>query len=315
MKTDPTLFVKACQGRTQKKGGRQPNNPRLHRTVNTRCGVSDREFYEVFHSVDECVLAAFDGGVAHVSTLLAQAASSERGWADRARAALSALLVFCDEQPGWARFLIDESAVATIALAERRQRALAALARALAREMQADANSSGWFVPSSELCAELILGGVISVLRGRILTDAREPLAGLAPQLAAFIVEPFPGSGRNLDLEQERAANASGLPTHRVPVRTTYRTTRVLSAIADSPGLSNREIAEAAGLSDEGQTSKLLRRLEQRGLVENFGLGQPHGGANAWLLTAYGERVLDATRHSLVPGAGAVVGRRVRGTA
>ena len=84
---------------------------------------------------------------------------------------------------------------------------------------------------------------------------------------------------------------------------------------ADSPRLSNRDIADAAGLSDEGQTSKLLRRLERRGLVENVGLGQAFGGANAWILTSYGKEVLDATRHSLVPGAGAVGGRRVRGAA
>jgi hypothetical protein len=88
-----------------------------------------------------------------------------------------------------------------------------------------------------------------------------------------------------------------------------------LSAIGDSPGLSNREIAEAAGLADEGQTSKLLRRLEQRGVVQNLGLGQSCGGSNAWLLTADGEQVLEATRHSLVPGAGAVMGRRMRGAA
>ena len=100
-----------------------------------------------------------------------------------------------------------------------------------------------------------------------------------------------------------------------MPVRVTYRTTRVLNAIGESPGLSNRDIAEAAGLTDEGQTSRLLRRLEQRHLVQNVGVGQAYGGANAWLLTAYGERVLDATRHSLVPGAGAVVRRRVRGAA
>ena len=98
-------------------------------------------------------------------------------------------------------------------------------------------------------------------------------------------------------------------------MRVTYRTTRVLNAIGDSPGLSNRDIAEAAGLTDEGQTSRLLRRLEQRDLVQNVGVGHAYGGANAWLLTAYGERVLDATRHSLVPGAGAVMGRRVRGAA
>jgi hypothetical protein len=89
----------------------------------------------------------------------------------------------------------------------------------------------------------------------------------------------------------------------------------VLNAIGDSPGLSNRDIADAAGLTDEGQTSRLLRRLEQRNLVQNVGVGHAYGGANAWLLTGYGQRVLEATRHSLVPGAGAVSGRRVRGAA
>ena len=48
---------------------------------------------------------------------------------------------------------------------------------------------------------------------------------------------------------------------------------------------------------------------------KTWDVGHAYGGANAWLLTAYGERVLDATRHSLVPGAGAVMGRRVRGAA
>jgi chromosome segregation and condensation protein ScpB len=124
----------------------------------------------------------------------------------------------------------------------------------------------------------------------------------------------YPRADANVEAEP---ATAAGADQHsrmqRLPMRVTYRTTRVLSAIGDSPGLSNRDIAQAAGLTDEGQTSRLLRRLEQRDLVQNVGVGHTYGGANAWLLTEYGERVLGATRHSLVPGAGAVMGRRDRG--
>jgi hypothetical protein len=225
---------------------------------------------------------------------------------------LSAVLVFLDEEPAWATVLIDESAIANSEISERRRNALNALIRALVTEFDAEANSSGWFVPASEITAELVVGGVLSLLRTRMLEGLSEPFAKLAPTLTAFVAAAYPSPSWKLDQQHGGGANESEWPAQRLPVRTTYRTTRVLSAIDESPGLSNREIAEAAGLSDEGQTSKLLRRLERRGLVQNFGLGQPSGGPNAWQLTAYGERVLCATRNSLVPGAGAVIGSRTR---
>jgi hypothetical protein len=220
-----------------------------------------------------------------------------------------------DQEPRWARLLLGESPVADGAEFERRQQTLEALARALVTETEAEEVSSGWFVPWSELKVELIVGGVLSVLRKRLMEASRKPFVELAPSLMAFILAQYPGSNANLNAGPTAAGNDVESQLQRLPVRTTYRTTRVLSAIGESPGLSNRDIAEAAGLSDEGQTSRLLRRLEQRNLVQNVGVGHAYGGANSWLLTTYGERVRDATRHSLVPGAGAVRGRRVRGAA
>jgi hypothetical protein len=283
--------------------------------VVSSCNISEREFYGVFDNGHECFLAAIDTGLARVSQLVQEAAKCASGWHARIRAGLSALLIFFDEEPGWARLLLGESPRADGADLERRQQALGALARALVTETQAQMDSSGWFVPWSELTAELVVGGVFSVLHKRALEEPSAPFVELAPSLMAFIMAQYPGSSVNLNAGREGAANSAESHLQRLPVRVTYRTTRVLDAIGDSPGLSNRDIAEAAGLIDEGQTSRLLRRLEQRGLVQNVGVGQAYGGANAWLLTAYGKRVLDATRHSLVPGAGPVVGRRVRGAA
>jgi hypothetical protein len=160
-----------------------------------------------------------------------------------------------------------------------------------------------------------VVGGVVAVLRRRILERSGEPFVDLAPSLMAFIMAQYPGANANCAVDPLVADDHAQSQLQRLPMRVTYRTTRVLDAIGESPGLSNRDIAESAGLSDEGQTSRLLRRLEQRGLVQNVGVGHAYGGANAWLLTAYGERVRDATRYSLVPGAGAVVRRRVRGAA
>jgi DNA-binding IclR family transcriptional regulator len=79
-------------------------------------------------------------------------------------------------------------------------------------------------------------------------------------------------------------------------VRSTYRTARVLSAIAANPGASNRAVAAAAGIEDEGQASKLLKRLERLGLIENMAQDRELGGANAWRLTARGVKVERALR-------------------
>jgi len=50
-----------------------------------------------------------------------------------------------------------------------------------------------------------------------------------------------------------------------------YRTLRVLQAIRERPGSTNRQLADAAGIEDEGQASKLLKRWQGLGLIENTG--------------------------------------------
>jgi len=89
-----------------------------------------------------------------------------------------------------------------------------------------------------------------------------------------------------------------------VGFRLTVRTHMVLAAVAELGGTgsapSNREIAEAAGVSDQGQISKLLSRLEGHGLLRNAG-GETHGLPYAWHLTLRGEEILRAgrtTQHS-----------------
>ncbi|HEY7962093.1 MAG TPA: hypothetical protein VID29_09245 [Solirubrobacteraceae bacterium] len=44
-------------------------------------------------------------------------------------------------------------------------------------------------------------------------------------------------------------------------------------------------------MSDQGQISKLLLRLQNLGLIENTGDGPSKGEPNAWRLTAKGEEV------------------------
>jgi chromosome segregation and condensation protein ScpB len=80
-------------------------------------------------------------------------------------------------------------------------------------------------------------------------------------------------------------------PLRALNMRLTYRTVRVLMAVAANSGSSNRMVADGAGVSDPGQISKLLHRLERLGLIGNDGTGRPPGGPNAWSLTEKGRAV------------------------
>jgi hypothetical protein len=247
------------------------------------------------------VLAAFDEGVARMSRRLAEAATPERGWRERLQAGLVALLTFLDEQPLWARLLILEPPVAALAVFERRQRALAGLARAIERETQARAIRFAGSAQSRRLTADLVVGGVFAVIGERMREGGARSFSELTPSLMAFVLGSY------------QSASVGEVDNVKLPTRTTYRTARVLSAIDALPRPNNREIAEAAGLRDEGQTSKLLSRLERRGWVENVGLGAAYGEPNAWLLTASGERVLRAAGQVHALGGRGAVGTRRAG--
>jgi len=59
---------------------------------------------------------------------------------------------------------------------------------------------------------------------------------------------------------------------------------------------TNREIAHAAGVKDEGQISKLLARLQRHGLLQNTGGGQGQGAPNEWRLTPAGQKLEQGLR-------------------
>ena len=80
-------------------------------------------------------------------------------------------------------------------------------------------------------------------------------------------------------------------PLDGLNTRLTYRTMRVVRVIGEQSGLSNYEISHRAGVSDQGQISKLLRRLARLGLLENTVDREANGVANAWRLTPWGRRV------------------------
>jgi hypothetical protein len=89
----------------------------------------------------------------------------------------------------------------------------------------------------------------------------------------------------------DEQAQLTSDPFKDAGMRLTYRTTRVLRAVAENPGASNRLIGALAGMGDQGQISKLMGRLERIGLIANGGEGHGRGEPNAWRLTAAGRQV------------------------
>jgi AcrR family transcriptional regulator/DNA-binding PadR family transcriptional regulator len=119
---------------------------------------------------------------------------------------------------------------------------------------------------------------------------------------------PLEPAQRNSSKPAKPVAKRRGpLTKSAAPFRLTVRTHLVLSAIVElSEGAlvapSNVDISKAAGVRDQGQISRLLRRLEGHGLLENTG-GATAGVPNAWHLTSRGEEVLSATGSEATPRA------------
>jgi AcrR family transcriptional regulator len=264
-----------------------------------RAGVSRRTFYEVFEDREDCLLAALEEGIARVSRCVHSAYDPRAAWVERIRSALVALLEFLDAEPDVGWLLIVGSLGAGARALERRQSVLAQIV--LVVDHGRGETKNGAELPP--LTAEGVVGGVVSVLHSRLLQKTPERLVELTNQLMGMIVLPYlgaPAARRELARPLPRkatgrhAANSHANPLMQLEMRLTYRTVCVLMAVAANPGSSNRVIAEAAGVMDQGQMSKLLARLAQLDLIANTGAGPARGEPNAWTLTDKGWQVQGA---------------------
>jgi AcrR family transcriptional regulator len=258
--------------------------------VVARSGVSRRTFYELFEDREDCFLAAFEQSMVQVSAVVLPAYERRGAWLVRMRAALLALLEFLDRERDMGRLVIVESLAAGSTAFERRSRVLTQVVAAVDEGRMENARGDR----PAPLTAEGIVGGVLAVLHSRLLEDGGS-LLELSGPFMGMIVAPYLGRAaarreleRPLPNADGKAARGSSDPLHELHMRLTYRTVRVLMAVAANPGASNRAMGDAAGISDQGQISKLLARLRRLGLVENTGEQAVRGEPNAWELTRRG---------------------------
>lgn len=272
--------------------------------VVARSGVSRRTFYELFEDREACFLAAFDDAAARIAAEVVPAYEGEKRWRDRIRAALAELLEFLDEEPEVGRLCIVESLAAGPRALERRARVVEVIKHVL-DEGHGEAKGAREPPP---LTAEGVIGAVSSVLHARLTAMGPGSFAELLGPLMGMIVLPYEGAAvATRELERPRAPRpkrprSQGRdPLRELDMRLTYRTVRVLLAVAQSPGASNRALADAADVSDQGQISKLLSRLQTLGLIQNSGGGPARGEPNAWRLTSKGQQVGEAIDVQMQP--------------
>jgi AcrR family transcriptional regulator len=284
-------------------------------SVCARARVSRRTFYELFADREDCLLAVLRDTVGRVGVELDAAGVEGLPWRERVRAGLWTILCFFDREPALARVCVVQSARGGRRVLEYREEILARLAGVIAA---GGGEGSGGRVCPSPLVAEGLAGAALSILYTRLLRGEHEPLSDLLGELMGLIVLPYagpvaasrerrgawtfssggknPGGLKSLARLADLSGSSMGDPLVDIPMRLTYRTALVLEVLAECPGVSNRVVAERAGISDQGQVSKLLARLEHLGLLSNSGAGQPKGAANAWTLTSTGVRVAESIR-------------------
>ncbi|MGA8365465.1 MAG: TetR family transcriptional regulator [Solirubrobacteraceae bacterium] len=285
--------------------------------VTSRAGVSRRTFYDVFGNCEDCLLAALESVVRRIGRELSDLHLDALPWRERVRTGLWTILSFFAREPVLARVCIVQALRGGPRVLERREQVLAELA-GIVDQGRAESDR-GRACPS--LMADGLVGAAFGIAYGRLLKGERAPLTDLFGELMGMIVLPYlgPAIARN---EQTRATPSlpgssepgvgeghDGDPLAGLPMRLTYRTARVLEALASSPEASNRIVGERSGVTDQGQISRLLARLERLGLAVKAGEGHLRGEANAWTLTDIGGRVAQSisahTERSGAPGVSA----------
>ncbi len=304
-----------------------------------RSGVSRRTFYELFADRDACFLAAFDMAVEQAAQRVLPAYGAPGAWRERIRAGLGALLEFLEDEPGMGALCVVDALGAGPRAIERRAEVVDALIGAV-HEGRHEVRGSA---RPARMTAEGVVGAVLAVLHARLTgsvgnasraggnggvsrgggsargrsrgedSSSREgtpSMVALLAPLMGMIVLPYQGqaaAAREASRPSPRrspTAHTRGDPLRDLDMRLTYRTVRVLLAIAGHPGASNRQVADASGVVDQGQISKLLARLEHLGLIHNTGAGPTRGEPNVWSLTARGEEVERTIRQQTTPARG-----------
>jgi AcrR family transcriptional regulator len=285
-----------------------------------RAGLSRGTFYALFADRDSCLAAVLEDLVEDVEAMARAEVARGKTAADRVARGVAGALRAADAD-------LRRASCCAAPAGRHEPRLLAAQANATARLAEAIAQARSELgagsspmagtqsapVGAEEVLARVrehldgprqhtlivLFGELLRIVAGpRLARDTTEP-AALKPPPATV-----PGSRSSSVTSQEPHTERDWVPARsrehygertgpEGSVRLTRRTLEVLESLRAHPGESNRGLARHAGGVDAGQISKLLRRLEDRGLIANHGEVEYSWSANSWFLTDRGRELID----------------------
>jgi AcrR family transcriptional regulator len=273
--------------------------------VSAKARMSRQTFYDEFAGREECFLAVLDEGMRHASMLISEAFDREQGsWVDGVRGALASLLTFFDSEPAYGYVLLVEATSAGPRARELRERHIVELTALI--EERAGEPAGGH--AHSHVTAG-VMASLLGVLHTHLVTARQQPLIVLLGPLMGLVTAPYldqramaraigQGEATAGDLlarhtsEHAQSSLAGGVaevPGLLLHSRA-HRARACISYVAQHPGASNRQVADAVGISGRTQISALLARLHRAGLIRKHPT-RP-GGANAWTLTPHGHQIV-----------------------
>lgn len=272
--------------------------------------VSRRTFYELFCSLEDCLITIMDGVLEQVGSLALAELQREEHWGDGVRCALAAVLAFFDREPQLARVCIVETLAGGPVVLEHRERIIEAFRAPIVTQIEREVPD----VPP--LAAEWVITSVLGMMHAHIVVgkpgpfiDMLGPLMGLvtAPSLDARGVQGEIKRGDELaqtilaghsrwtvtlqtpEGEDASAAPASSTLPALLANPSARRARECVLFLAENPDCSNREIAVGINVAHLSQISKLLSDLIAESLVIKHSQGA--GKRNAWRLTPRGEEI------------------------
>jgi AcrR family transcriptional regulator len=266
--------------------------------VCARAGLSTATFYKCFDGLDACLARVLDMGPELSGALMARAFAREVCWRDGVRSALVALLVFFDAHPALTRVWFGEANAAGRWALRHRERNIEAVQSLIVEHWRSAGSSE-----ADPVLLRGVMGSVIDLIQSHVLNGEREPIIVLLAPLTRLITTPFLSESdvqHDVQLADERVRALLGAPYPPPQISPAAGTGRSLPAgrrayqvllhVSRDPGVSNRQIGSALGISHSGQISTLLGRLAREGLLKRIS-GRP-GTAHAWWLTDAGEEMV-----------------------
>ncbi len=162
-----------------------------------RAGVSRNCFYGLYAGREEAFLAAHERAFAALAERIEGACASQPGWPQQVREALATALDFAAANPDNALLALADPPTAGAHAAVLGERPFALLVPALRRGRSLCAHE-----PVAAL-EEALLGGMLTIVAGRLHEGRAPSLPALGPVLTRLTLAPYLG-----DAEAERVAGA-----------------------------------------------------------------------------------------------------------